>query len=204
MIFIPELLLLLATISGGEADDRDLTRRIRDGDHAAFRTFFERYHAPLLGYLRRRNMPQSEAEDLLQQAFIAVWENRLRLDENRSIRAFLYQIATNRSLNVVRDTRKFTADADFDNLPSDHSSPVQAHVSEGNPQQEAIFTDVQAHLHAAIQQLPEKRRQVFELCFVQELTYREAAEILGVSIKTVENQMGYALTFIRGKMTGLL
>ena len=57
-------------------------------------------------------------------------------------------------------------------------------------------------LRIAVEALPERRRAVFELCFLQELTYREAAEALGISIKTVENQMGHALKAIRKAMEG--
>jgi RNA polymerase sigma-70 factor, ECF subfamily len=198
MLIIPELLMLLAVVSGSESDDRDLSRRIHNGDHEAFRLFFERYQAQLLGYLMRRNIPRAEAEDLLQQTFITIWENRSRLDESRSIRAFLFKIATNRSLNLIRDNRKFTAEADFDegNMPDSGAA--------SSPQEHAIYADVQSNLHGAIAELPEKRRAVFELCFIQELTYRETAEILEISVKTVENQMGLALTHIRKRMTGFL
>ena len=57
-------------------------------------------------------------------------------------------------------------------------------------------------LRIAVEALPERRRAVFELCFLQELTYRETAETLGISIKTVENQMGHALKTIRKAMKG--
>ena len=57
-------------------------------------------------------------------------------------------------------------------------------------------------LRIAVEALPERRRAVFELCFLQELTYRETAEALGISIKTVENQMGHALKAIRKAMEG--
>ena len=70
------------------------------------------------------------------------------------------------------------------------------------PDRDADYALLQQALRAAVEVLPERRRAVFELCFLQELTYREAAEALEVSIKTIENQMGHALKTIRKAMEG--
>ena len=63
---------------------------------------------------------------------------------------------------------------------------------------------MQQALHRAVEALPPRRRAAFELCFMQQLSYREAAEALGVSIKTIENQMGHALKTIRAAMAVFL
>lgn len=195
-MFPTELILLfLATIGGADADHTELAKRIRKGDHEAFRTFFEQYHGQVLGYLRRRGLADEVAADLTQQAFITIWDNRAQIDPAKSLRAYLYRIGYTRSLNYTRDTQKFNADVDLTQIPIAQSS---------NPEEEASYEDAQVMLRKAIEALPEKRRQVFEMCFISELTYREVSEMLDISIKTVENQMMHALRDIREEMKGFL
>lgn len=181
--------LLLALAGGGQRDldDPELARRIRDGDRQAFRAFFDRYHGLLYGYLRRRGTDPATCEDLVQQAFVVIWERRGKIDQDRSLRAFLFKIAYNRALNHFRDHARFVGD---DGLSA-------RAASRGNPEAGAEFALMQDTLRDVVAGLPERRRAVFELCFLEELTYREAADVLGISIKTVENQMGAALKDLR-------
>ena len=127
-----------------------------------------------------------KCSDLVQQAFVIIWERRQAIDENRSLRAFLFKIAYNRALNHFRDTARFDYEAD-----------VEAETAAAASDEQATHRLMQETLRAAVATLPERRRAVFELCFLEELTYREAAEVLGISIKTVEHQMSHALKTIR-------
>ncbi|MDQ7039897.1 MAG: RNA polymerase sigma-70 factor [Rhodothermus sp.] len=184
------LLLLLARQGAvGVLDDAALARRIRDGDQQAFRQFFERYYAFLLHYLERMGVSPEVAEDLVQQAFLAIWERRAQIDPNRSLRAFLFRIGHNRALNHFRNTRRLSREE----LPELKDPAPGA-------DRRTDATLLQARLREAIARLPERRRAVFELCFLQELTYREAAEVLGISPKTVENQMAQALRQLRAAL----
>ncbi len=182
------LLLLLARQGAvGVLDDAELARRIREGDRQAFRCFFDRYHAFLLHYLERMGVAPDVAEDLVQQAFLTIWERRAQIDPGRSLRAFLFRIGHNRALNHFRDTRRLSREEELPELKD--PGPGADHCTEA-----ALL---QVRLREAIARLPERRRAVFELCFLQELTYREAAEVLGISPKTVENQMAQALRQLR-------
>jgi RNA polymerase sigma-70 factor (ECF subfamily) len=182
----PLLVLLLALIGDEQLDDSELAHRIRDGDREAFRRFFERHHGLLYGYLRRRNVDPDTCEDLIQNAFVTIWERRAEIDESKSLRAYLFKIAYNRALNHFRDALKFSGAEELATTPST-----------SDPESSAEYTLMQEALRNVVAQLPEKRRAVFELCFLEELTYREAAEVLGISIKTVENQMAAALRVLR-------
>ena len=184
--FFPGLLLLLALSDDEQLDDPELARRIRHGNREAFRRFFERYHGLLYGYLRRRNVDPDTCDDLLQQAFVTIWERRAEIDEGKSLRAFLFKVAYHRALNHFRDARKFAGDEELATTPST-----------SDPESSAEYALMQETLRNVVAQLPEKRRAVFEMCFLEDLTYREAAEVLGISIKTVENQMAAALKVLR-------
>lgn len=180
-------LFLALAVEGDEGlDDAELARRIRGGNRAAFRAFFERYHGLLYGYLRRRGVGPAVCEDIAQHAFVTIWERRAEIDPQKSLRAFLFKISYRRALNHFRDTRKFRGDEELAGTPA-----------RGNPDVRAEYALMQKTLQEVVEQLPERRRAVFELCFLEDLTYREAAEALEISVKTVENQMGAALKVLR-------
>lgn len=190
MLFPPDVLVLvLASIGDEHFDDTAIAGRIRNGDHEAFRLFFEKYHPALLGYLLRRGIDEESARDIIQQAFLYIWEKRSTIDTDKSLRAYLFRIGSSRGLNLVRDSRKFDEAPLSRDLPFDTSADEETHEN-----------DVMDSLSLAIQALPDKRREVFELCFMQQLSYKEAAEIMDVSVKTIENHMALALKDIRSKM----
>lgn len=172
--------------TGSNDDSAELAQKIKNGDKAAFEAFFGKHSAPLFSFLRSKGLNKQEAEDLLQQAFLIIWEKRKEIQPDRSLRSFLFTTAYRRMLNVFRDRKDTVSDYAYV-LESDGQTPV-----ESTETREAMH-----HLHAALKEMPEKRRNVFELCYLQEFTYKEAADALGVSRKTVENHMGMALKDLR-------
>ncbi len=191
------VLLLLALQPAAGPDERALAERIRDGDRASFRVFFDLHHGRLYGFLRRRGVAPAVCDDLVQTAFVAVWERRAQIDPSRSLRALLYRIAYTRALNHFRDTSRLEPLGDLDDLTGAPGYDAAA------PDRDTAAGLVERQLHRAVAALPERRRAVFEMCFLQELTYREAAEVLGIEVKTVENQMGRALKSIRASLSAL-
>lgn len=190
------LALLLAALAPGPpetSEEAALAGAIRAGDHRAFRRFFDRNHAGLLRYLARRGVPDEVADDLAQGAFVYLWEHRETLDPARSVRAYLFRIAHTRALNHFRDTARLVRE-----VPDDAGL-------ETAPQSDAAEAEqLNRALAAAIEALPERRRAVFELCFVQGLSHKEAAEALSLSPKTIEHQMGYALKTLRARLERFL
>ena len=191
-IYVSLLLLALALQLDRERDDATLAKRIKEGDRVAFKQFFDRYHRLLLGYLVKRGLSQDDAEDIVQNAFIKIWDSREHIDPSRSIKAFLFKIGYTRALNHFRDTARFEIDADLSMKTSDADS-----------QRDASFNQINEYLIKIVRSMPERRRAVFELCFLEQLTYRETAEALQVSIKTVENHMALALKTVRAAMSKL-
>lgn len=192
----PLLLILLILMALHETDpqeEQELLQLIRNGDHDAFERFFKKYHAYLYHYLLKRGVGEQQAEDLVQQAFIMIWDKRRELETGGNLRAFLFRIAYTRMLNVFRDTDKFDQKNDVPELP------------EGDEADREIRNDeLRSAIERAISSLPGKRQDVFRLCYVQEFTYRQAGEILGISEKTVENHMGLALKDLRSRLRNFL
>ena len=180
------IFLLLAARAPDTPDGAALARRIKEGDHNAFETFFHRHHTALFRYLTRRGCPDDVTEDIIQNAFVYIWRHRDGINPNKSLRGYLFTIGYTRLLNHQRDTSKF-----------DETAALDKQTASAAPDAEAEHALLQQHLQDAIDALPERRRAVFELCFMEDLTYREAADALGIARKTVENHMRLALQDIR-------
>ena len=183
------LLILLALKKEGNHDDPELLLSIKAGDHKAFKTFFKTHHAFLYHFLLKKGMSEQQSEDLVQQAFVLIWEKRSEINVKKSLRAYLFKIAYNRMLNVIRDNSKFE-----DNVTAFEGD------SYNEPDHPIQNTELATAIDKAIQSMPNKRQTVFRLCFIQEFTYRDAADILNVSHKTIENHMGLALKELREKL----
>lgn len=180
------ILLALSLSENPDLDTRELAEQIKTGNHRAFRQFFDSHYDSLLYFLMSRNTDRANAEDLIQKAFIYIWEKRDNIDPDKSLRAYIFRIAYTRMLNHHRDTKKFNNDED---IPEQEFSLTPEDTLQKSELDEAVAK--------AVASMPEKRGEVFTLCFMQQLTYKEAAEVLDVSPKTIENHMGLALKDIR-------
>jgi RNA polymerase sigma-70 factor (ECF subfamily) len=187
------LVFVLWVLLAVSPDARDLAQRIRDGDRDAFRTFFDRHHGTLYGFLQSRGVSAADAEDLVQNAFLYVWQHRDRIDPDRSLRAYLFRIGHTRALNHHRDAARVDPDATVDRTPS----------RDATPDAEALTREQRARIDDAIADLPERRRMVARLCLVNGFTYQEAASVLDVARKTVENHMRLALKDLRDALADL-
>lgn len=180
------ILLALAFSSGSEMDDAALAREIKQGNHEAFEAFFNDHYDSLYRFLVSKNTPSEAAKDLIQKAFVYIWEHRQKIDPGKSLRAYIFRIAYTRMLNYHRDSQKFNTDEE---VPEQQSAVT--------PEDTVRANELHVAIEEAIEQMPEKRGTVFQLCFMEDLTYKEAAESLDVTRKTVENHMGLALKDMR-------
>lgn len=181
------LILMMSSDESSSLNDQQLATLIRNGDRDAFEAFFKRHHESLYYMLLGRGLRPEVADDIIQRAFIIIWEKRLSIDPDKSLKAYLFRIGYTRALNHFRDTRKFDPEG----------LETKIIESDQNTENEAEMTLLLQAVHKAVSNLPEKRRAVFELCFMQQMSYKEAADALEISIKTVENQMGHAFKQIR-------
>jgi RNA polymerase sigma-70 factor, ECF subfamily len=181
-----EIALLIALSLARTDEDRSLADALRRGEPAALRRLFDRYHDGLRRHILRQGFREDVADEVTQIAFITLWDRRATIDPDKSVRALLFRIAHTRALNEVRDRRRYQG--------ADDLSAFERVIM---PEDPAWQRQIQAALHAAIEALPDRRRAVFELCYLEGFTYPAAAEVLGISPKTVENQMAQALKILR-------
>ena len=137
-------------------------------------------------------MEAQHAEDMAQDIFVRVWQNRTRLNPEASIRAYLFQAAANEIRMHYR--KKKVRDAHADDVKK--SAPVYTiPVSD---------FDQKAHIEKAIQSLPPAMQEVFVLHRFDGLSYKEIAHLKGVSVKTVESRMSKALKQLRAQLLHLV
>lgn len=190
-LYLIHLLLILGASLGDESNETQVYLKIKKGDQKAFKKFFDTHHQELFRYLRSKGVGREAAEDLIQKAFIYIWENRTSIDEDKSLRAYLFKIAYTRMLNLFRDNEKFDKNKEV---------PDEA-VAFSSPDQEIHQRELNQIIESAISAMPKKRQNVFRICFLQEFTYKEAAEFLEVSVKTIENHMTLALKDLRSTLS---
>ena len=169
----------------GQDRDAELLARIRDGDEAAFGTVVEQEWESLLAYVSALVDDPDIAEDAVQEAFVRLWDRRRRWRFPGSARSILYRIARNLAFNERRHwrVRRQWAVRRRQDPPARSATPGQLLDARE-------LTDAATRAIAA---LPERRREVFELIRFHNLTYRETADVMGISPQTVANQMTAAL-----------
>ena len=183
------ILLLIVLALQASADDPDLARRIRAGDQEAFREFFEAHYDVLSRYLSAQGFAAIDCRDVVQRAFVAVWTERRRIQPDKPLRAYLFRIARNAALNDLRKAARH--------------SPLNDAIDVADSSEAAVSQDdgpLNSQIAAAVSNLSARRREVIELCFLGGLTYAEAADVLNIARKTVENQVGLALKDLRSAL----
>lgn len=180
------LLLIIAAASGNDLDDKELSRRIRNGNHNAFKKFFDAHYSSLFRFLVSRGLDKASADDLIQKAFVIIWEKRTDIDVEKSLRAYLFRTAYTRMLNEIKYNSRFDADAEFPQADGLQS-----------PEDQAQYSQLMETIQVTLNKMPKKRRMVFDYCFLQQFSYKETSEAMGIAVKTVENHMGIALKDVR-------
>ncbi len=177
-------------------EEPELIRLIRTGDEAAFEKLFRLFYERLSRYAAQMLDSPESAEEVVQDVFVTVWENRAKLELQVGIKPYLYRSVHNRCLNNIRHLQ----------VRAQHKTVVMsmpsAELSEGTPQLET--KELQQRINRALEKLPEECRKVFRLSRYEELSYREIADFLEISVKTVENQMGKALKIMRRELSDYL
>lgn len=174
-----------------QPDDRELLERLRGGEQAAFDVVFRAHYAALVLLAESMLRSRAAAEDVVQEVMLELWRRRAELQIQESFRAYLVRSTRNRSLNQIRHAN-VQRRAEPELAREEAVSPAGASVVVASELREAIV--------AAVAELPPACREVFVLSRTQGLRYAEIASTLGISVKTVESQMGKALRHLRTRL----
>ena len=169
-----------------------LAQRDETAFEQVFKTYFKRLHAYAFTILR----DEDEAEEMVQQVFFKLWERNENLSLTGSVSSYLYRAVHNESLNYIKHQK----------VRSNHQLHVAYSMKNEveHPAKKVIAGELEKKIQSALNELPEQCRTIFQMSRFEELKYREIADKLGISVKTVENQMGKALKLMREKLVDFL
>lgn len=179
-------------------DDNEgqLVQSLAARDEAAFERVFKTNFKNLHAYACTIIKEEAAAEEAVQQVFFRLWERSENLSISGSVTAYLYRAVYNESLNYLKHQKVRSA-------YGQHVGHTMKNASD-NPGKGFGLKELEGRLGEAMNELPEQCRTIFQLSRFEELRYREIADRLGISVKTVENQMGKALKILRVKLVDFL
>ncbi len=170
---------------------------VRQGDERAFRGLFDALYAPLRRFAFSLVRDEQAAEDLVQDAFVRLWDRRERLDAELAVRAYLFRIVRNLALNSRRD------DATRRRLLEDPVAFDSAAVPRGfaAPDESSAGDELGSRLGTLVQELPPRQREALLLSRVEGLSHAEVAQAMGCAPRTVNNHLVAALQTLRRRLT---
>lgn len=153
-----------------------------------FEKLFRKYRTGMLHFAISITGNVEDAEEVVNDIFINIWDKQTELKEELGIKSYLFRSVKNRSLNKIRSSK-----TPFETMSEE--LPLAGNFTTGLEQIQ--FNETRDKVQYFVDQLPTRCRQVFLLSRVHELSHKEIAELMDISVKTVENQIGYALKFLR-------
>ena len=170
-------------------NERELVLRLIDGDEEAFCELYAAYKNRLLYFALKFVKSHEFAEDIFQDAFTVVWQTRRFINPEASFSSYLYTIVRNRILNQLRDL------ANQDKLREQIFSQAVDYTNE--TKDEILVNDLRQFITRALQQLTPRQREIFEMSREQQMSHREIAESLGISVNTVQESISTSLRTLR-------
>jgi RNA polymerase sigma-70 factor (ECF subfamily) len=169
--------------------DSEIIRRIRQGDKGQFESLFRTSYVSLVRYAKTIIRDHDSAEEIVQDLFFRLWQDREKLQIESSLNGYLFRAVHNRCLHRIEHTRVVERHA----REALYNQPCEAE----NPSEIIQYKELQSKIAGIIARLPERCGRIFCMNRFEGLKYAEIAEKLSVSVKTVEANMGKALKEFR-------
>jgi RNA polymerase sigma-70 factor (family 1) len=183
--------------ANGNKINQELMIRLKNGDMAAFDLLYEQYSHKLFSFVLKILKNETDTEEIVQEVFVRLWESRFHIDDSKLLNSFIFTIAYNHSIDLIR--KRINNKKYLEHLK--YSSAVHAVPSQID---EFEFEELNDQVKKLIADLPERQRQIYLLHREEGLTYSEIANRLGISKNTVENHMTRALKYLRANLDNTL
>lgn len=176
-------------------NSEDILFRLQAGDKSALKALFDHHYQMVCSTIHRFIRDHSLTEDLAQEVFVRFWEKREQINITSSLDAYLRRMAVNEALGYLRRHK---------NRFTEEMTPNISGGMEEDVEQQFLQTELEVRIKDAINELPPRCQTIFKLSRFEDMTYQQIADEMEISIKTVENQMGKALKYLRQRLHGYL
>lgn len=173
-----------------------LLPKIAAGDTEAFKVLYEQYRHRLYGFLYQLTKSHSVSEDLLQDTFMRIWEDRERLTEVRDLKAYIFTMVKHRALNSLKRISK----EELVIRQIAHRSEVGDQGTESNIQ----YNELKRNIDRVVRQLPPQQRTVYQMSREEGLRQEEISDRLNVTVATVKKHLTLSLRYIRKNLYVIL
>jgi len=163
---------------------KGLVCRLRKGSKEAFDEVYGLFHKKIYLFCINYGLAESDAEEITQEVFLKLWLNRASLDSEKSLNSYIYRIGKNIIIDEFKKKIKTRATQEYQ---------MSLIVPYNNVEEDMDYKDLKNLMDKTLLDLPERRREVFELSRIKGLSHKEISQELGISTKTVENHLNLAL-----------
>jgi RNA polymerase sigma-70 factor (ECF subfamily) len=169
-------------------EEKKLLIAIKKGDLKSFEFLFRFYYEPLVRYASRYTKFDGEAEEIVQELFLKLWRDKKKIKIKQSIPAYLYRAVYNQCLQLIQK----------ENMKIKHQNELQIIDMTGDDPEELMkYQELNHRFFLLMEQLPERTSTIFKMSRFQGMKYKEIAQRLSISVKTVEANMSKALDYFR-------
>lgn len=169
--------------------DKQLVEILHSGSTAAFDALFYRYHVKVYRFAQRLHISPADVEEVVQEVFCSIWQNRLNIDPEQKFSSYLFGIARNQAHTILRRRALFYH---YLNILEKEPGSYNTYIDYQENGQE-----MKELLGRHIEMMPPRRKEIFCMSRFDELTYKQIAEKLQITENTVDTQIRHALDFLR-------
>jgi RNA polymerase sigma-70 factor (ECF subfamily) len=174
-----------------QTDEKELYLKLKNGDESAFRSIFRNYYPSLCHFAFQFLNDRELAEETVQDLFVKFWEKKETLNIENSVKHYLFRAVKNQCINQLQHEK----------IKQKYAGKVKENFRESiDPEFCFPEVDLVGRIEKSIESLPPKRKEIFRLSRENGLKYKEIADELHISVKTVEAQMGLALKHLREEL----
>ncbi|MEN6453196.1 MAG: RNA polymerase sigma-70 factor [Prolixibacteraceae bacterium] len=171
----------------------DLVKLLKNGDMSAFDIIYKKYSRRLYGFVFRYVKQEADAEEIVQEVFMKIWQSRDKINIYSSFESFLFTVAHNATVNLLK---KRATEQKY----VDHVKSLQ-HIDESYElTYEIHYKELKQKFQGLLSELSPRQKEIFQLSREEGLSHKEIAEKLGISVHTVKSHLGTILSFFKSKL----
>ncbi len=171
--------------------EKEIVEDVKEGKASAFDKLYEAYCNRLYFFAFSILKSKEDTEEVVQNTFFKIWEKRKSIDSNYAFKSFLFTIAYNIIVDLLRERLK---ERKYREIIMDKAT------SNYNLEEAIEFGDLLVQVQKIVTELPARKNEIYQLSRVNHLSYSEIAEKLNISVKTVENSINFSMNFIKKRL----